>query len=361
MHLFVIFSILLFWIFIVFIVKTFHLEKEGIVFLISYPIAIYLILNFKEFLHTLKHRKLIYIFYKNHYSPHYFNYLNSELFLFKKFLIQKLNKYLKEKPIIDKNSIFLNRYFFALELSIQKQNYFYSLNPLPFSSEYYKIFNLNLTLNDIKILLRNTIDIKQQNIIEKTHLLTYKKPGDQPLDVSEITHIFYEICKFTPSFQKILKQHYNNYFQGSGIKIKLLLSISENLKFNHIFNLIFLLDSEYLDHKDSLELQKEQQLFQNSEKNICFSTIFSNQYANELAYQYVPLNFIEILKVQLKNNLFIEELSNLIKEKKELYCQPTFVSELDNFIEFINSLRLVNQLNEQLKNNILNTKKVIKI
>ncbi len=361
MHLFVIFSILLFWIVTIFIVKNFNLEKEGIIFLLSYSIAIYMIVNLKELLKTIKHKKSIYIFYKNNYNPHYFNHFNNELLLFKKHLAKKLKQYLLNKPIVDNNSIFLNRYFFALELSIQKQHYFYSLNPLSFTSKEYQTFNLNLTMNDIKNLLRNTLTEKEREIIKGTNLLTYRKPGDQPLDVSDVTNIFHGLCKLIPNFHKALKQYYKFYFQESDIKIKLLLSVSENLRFNNIFNLIFLLDGEHFGDNCFLELSKEHNFFNISEKNICFLTLFHNTQSKELSYQYVPLNFLEILKDKFKSNLFIEELSSLIIRNKELYCQPTFIYELEKFVDFMNSLKLVNELNEKLSLNIQKNQKIIKI
>lgn len=338
---------ILFWIFIIFLAKKYNVEKESLLFFISSPIFIYFILIFKDILDIIKRKKLIYDFYKKNNHPSYFHYFCEELHFLKYFIIKKNKNHYKNKNYIDSNSIFLNRYFFSLELSIQKEDYFYNLSPLQFSSEEYNLFKLNLTMNDILIFLRKNLTEDELSDIQKHSVIIYRKPGNEFLDVSEVTTILYKICQLSPKLLKILKIHYENYFNNTNISVKLLLSRNSNFKLDNIFNLIFLLDDKIFDNNQICELSKEQALLNISNQNLCFLGSYNN-YSKELQYQYLPLNFLELITSKFKNNLFIEKLSSLIEKNKTLYIQPTFTLELQKFIDFINSLKLVNELNEKL-------------
>lgn len=350
---------ILFWVFIVFLIKKYNLEKEGLLFLISSTLSIYIILIFQDIVDLIKKKKQIYDFYKKNPQPYYINYFREELYFLNNSIINKIKKHLKLKKIIDINSNFLNKFFFSLELSIQKEEYFYNLTPLQSSSNDYKLFNLNLTMNDICILVRNTLTENEQSIIRADKILTYRKPGDEFLDVGETTTILYRICQLSSNFTKILKTHYENYFSDNDIKTKLILSTSDKFKLDNIFNLIFLLDDKHFDEKEINELTKESQLLNISDQKLCFLSSYSS-YSKEFQYKYIPLNFLDLITEKFKNNLFIERLSLLIENNKNLYVQPTFNLELQKFLDFINSLRLVNELNDRLPQN-QSKSKIIKI
>ncbi len=356
----IIFLLFIFWLTVVLIIKKINLEKESITFLISYPITVYLLLNLKGFIFYLKEKFFIYSIYKKQYNPHYLDYFDKELFLPRFFLIKKLKQYLynKKQQI---SSSFLSNYFFSIELSIQREKHFYTLSPINQHSEYYKIFDLQLNMNSIKQFAKSQINEKEFQSLQESNVFTYLKLGNEPLDPEEVTRILYKISLLNPKIKAAIQSNYFNYFSNNYLKIKLLLTVSSPFKVNDFFNFIYLIDYRSLDKNSCLELKMEHNLISGSNCNTNYLEPFIYQSTNNRTYAYLPLNFLNLLKDNLNNNDFINDLSKFIEEKKSLYYQPTFVFELDKFLEFIKSLKLFNELNQTLTHNHSSKNKISKI
>ncbi len=356
----IIFLLFIFWLIVVLVVKKLNLEKEFGIFLVSYPIIAYLLLNSKGFISYLKEKFFIYSIYKKQYNPHYLNYFDEELFLPRFFLIKKLKQYLHHKKQQIPSS-FLTDYFFSIELGLQREKHFYSLSTINQYSDYCKIFKLQLNINSIKKFLREHLNKEEFQLLQENNIFKHLTSGSEPLDTEEVTRILYKIILLNPKIKAVIKSNYLNYFSNNHLKIKLLLTVSSPFKINDFFNFIYFIDDRLLDKKSTFDLEIENNLISGSNCNTNYLETFVYQPTNNRTYTYLPLNFLNTLKENLNNNDFINDLSKFIEEKKSLYYQPTFVFELEKFLDFIKSLKLFNELNHKLINHQNSNHKISKI
>ena len=352
------------WVIIAYYINIFKLEKEGVIILLITLPSIYCVANIKKWLLNIKKLFLLFNFFKKNINPSYCYLINQEMFFLNHFFISKIKSYLKNKSIIDKYSEFLNQYFFSLELSIQKKEQFYFLRPLAKNSINNKLFNIELSLENIILMTKEILSQEEQDFFKNNILINYKSYSET-LSVHEATSIFYYLIRNQPNFKTFFQSHYYNYFKNNNIKFKLMLSLSEDLIFNDIFCLIFAIDDTQFEDSANNLFETEKFLLNVCQYQIYFHTS-SNYYKNnnieEFKYKYLPLNFQEEFIQTIKNNNFIQNISSLIELNKSIYYNKSFIMELEYFNNILKSLELTNTLKKSLINqNIKPKKNTIKI
>lgn len=354
-------GILLPWVIVGSILRTYQLEKEGVIFLLIYTSGLYLVVSFKNIYTDIRRFILNIILFHKNFNPVYFSNLFTSNAMLKTIYCYKTKKYLESKQIINEHSYFLNHFFLSLELSLKKEECFYSLLPVIYSSRY-SCLNIKLHVNNFLKLIYSILDESELKKIELKNYLNLANRDE--LGVSEISTILLNLCIDYPKIKEEISIHYRNYFKDKRYYIQLFLSTSEDLIKNDIFPLMLLLENNDIQNCDFVYLKTEgSELYNTQHSFISMNYHYMKNNKNlpfMFQHKYLAINFMEDIKQKINNNNFIDQLISVLEIKNSI-CMGTISDELQLFTKQMDQLKLYNNLRDTLMVNENKSKKIFKI